>query len=137
MAQTPDPLQPAVEYLACCVSSMKETLAEFAADPDGDLPINLHSLEVKRSTFSSDPRFEFSEEVLYDVEEGWADDPRPYVFTITTGGPHAELITTDSGESWTFHFHDWFKQDEADLRLSGEDLKTVQEVFNVYFEVMI
>jgi len=137
MAQTPDPQQPAVEYLACVVSSMKETLAEFAANPDGDLPINLHALEVKRSTFSNDPRFEFSEQVLYDVEEGWAADPRPYVFTITTGGPHAELITTDSGESWLFHYHDWFMQDATDLRLFGEDLRTVQAVFNEWFEVMM
>ena len=132
MGTTPDQ-EPGAAYLASCISSMEEALNEYENGGE-ELPINMVSLCADPLTEPAPEGGAWCEESQTYYEEG--ESMKVGVsFVITTGGPHAQIETSDEGSSYYFHFWDWYKSDEYRVRITGNDLQVVSRVFDLFFEV--
>jgi len=118
------------------MASMGEAVQEYQENPDGDLPINTVALCV-------DPIVE--DETFQDYNEDGTEIITfetgvqiliGHTIVVTTGGPHAEFRTFDNGETYRFHYWDWFGSDEFSCGVYDDDLQTVQEAFGLYFDCL-
>ena len=124
------PTTPAGEnYLDAVLESLLEAFEEECNGGD-ELAINTQCLCVDLIT--KPETFEH-----YDEETGEAhlldtglDEVVGHKFVVTTGGPHAEFRTLDSGVTWSFFYCEWFGSEEYKTEIHADAM----EAFQVYFE---
>lgn len=129
---------PGREYFHAQMESLQEMVILRLENPeeDHDLIINEWCLSVEEirqaeeiTDYDEETNEEFTIFTGMDIIEG-------HKFQLTWGGPSAWITTKDNGQTFTYHYCDWFGSDAFSCPILGENLDNVNVAFEIYFDCM-
>lgn len=134
----PATTEPGLEYFKSQMQSLQEMVILRLENPEED-----HDLIINEWCLSAQAIRQGEEITDYDEETGeeftiftGMDIIEGHKFLLTWGGPEAWIISNDNGQTFTYHYCDWYGSDAFSCPILGENFENVNIAFEIYFECL-